>query len=218
MGIPVLHNGKGESQADAVYNLIKKWKIEKNVQFMSFYTTASNTGNISGACKLLQNKLGRPLIELACRHHIIELLLSKVFKITIENVTVGPEVKLFQKFQEFWCKIDSAKYDSVMNDTELAAMLSNEKISLIIFITNQLSTQQPQLCAIFLGNKETNWRFHSPGAFHRARWMAKIIYCFKIYLFRNQFPLTELELNGIRQFLFFCMQNLPETLVFSAEQ
>lgn len=40
--------------------------------------------------------------------------------------------------------------------------------------------------------------FRAPGAFHHARWMAKAIYCLKIYLFRAQFNLTARELNGIR--------------------
>lgn len=40
--------------------------------------------------------------------------------------------------------------------------------------------------------------FRAPGAFHHARWMAKAIYCLKIYLFRNQFPLTANEIGGIR--------------------
>lgn len=137
--------------------------------------------------------------------------MSKVLKITIENSTVGPEIKNVQKFQEFWADIDKAKFESVISDNELDSKLSVEKDSVIKFITNQLSAQQPrdnykellQLCAILLGNKEFNWSFHPPGAFHRAKWMAKIIYCFKIYMFRNQFPLINLELNGIRQCLLF---------------
>ncbi|KAG0710828.1 Serine/threonine-protein kinase PLK4 [Chionoecetes opilio] len=42
-------------------------------------------------------------------------------------------------------------------------------------------------------------RILRPGALHRARWMAKIIYAIKIYLFRypDQFCLTAGEKSGI---------------------
>ena len=42
-------------------------------------------------------------------------------------------------------------------------------------------------------------------AFHRARWMAKLIYCLKIYLFRFQFHLTTREIAGLQQFNNFVM-------------
>lgn len=35
--------------------------------------------------------------------------------------------------------------------------------------------------------------FSPPGAYRRARWMAKGIYCLKIFLFRGQFKLTAVE-------------------------
>jgi hypothetical protein len=36
-----------------------------------------------------------------------------------------------------------------------------------------------------------------PGAFHHARWMAKAIYCLKVYLFRYEFKLTKIEEKGL---------------------
>jgi len=47
--------------------------------------------------------------------------------------------------------------------------------------------------------------FSPPGAYHRARWMAKGIYCLKIYLFREQFKLTSQELQALRR---DCLFNL----------
>ncbi len=46
--------------------------------------------------------------------------------------------------------------------------------------------------------------FTSPGADHRARWMAKGIYCLKIYLFREQFRLTTQEGAALRRICFNC--------------
>jgi len=42
-----------------------------------------------------------------------------------------------------------------------------------------------------------------PGALHRARWMARVIYAIKMYLFRNQFRLTTKELTGLKRFTTF---------------
>ena len=46
---------------------------------MSFDTTSGNTGHLNGACTLLEKKMGRELLWLACRHHVMELILLKVF-------------------------------------------------------------------------------------------------------------------------------------------
>lgn len=178
---------------------------------MSYDTTSSNTGKNSGACTLLEKKIGRPLLGLACRHHMHELLVAKCFNITVEHETSGPDIKMFKTFQESWCRIDVTKYESALLDNDLVEKLGHEKTDILTFIENQLSQFHPrddykellQLCSIFLGVKKTIWIFHPPGAIHRARWMAKIIYTFKIYLFRSQLQLTEIELYGIKDFLLF---------------
>ena len=46
-------------------------------------------------------------------------------------------------------------------------------------------------------------RFRRPGAFHRARWMAKLIYALKIFLFRCQSHLTRSESVGLKRFIIF---------------
>ena len=47
--------------------------------------------------------------------------------------------------------------------------------------------------------------FSPPGAYHRARWMAKGIYCLKIYGFRHQFRLNKRETESLRRIcLFVC--------------
>ena len=45
--------------------------------------------------------------------------------------------------------------------------------------------------------------FKRPGAVHHARWMAKAIYSLKIYLFRDEFELSQKELNGLRHLCIF---------------
>src|ERR1043165_10289674 len=50
---------------------------------------------------------------------------------------------------------------------------------------------------IFLGGiPPLGVRFRVPGAYHHARWMSKIIFIMKIYLFRHQFKLTKHETDA----------------------
>jgi hypothetical protein len=70
LGVPKLSNGTGEAEVTAVFDLIQEWNIADRIKFMRFDATASNTGIQTGACVLLEMKLGTDLISLACRHHM----------------------------------------------------------------------------------------------------------------------------------------------------
>lgn len=52
--------------------------------------------------------------------------------------------------------------------------------------------------------------FHPPGADHHARWMSKAIYSLKMFMFRNQFELTDDERNGLRNVCIFIMRHYLE--------
>src|SRR5687768_7058811 len=57
---------------------------------------------------------------------------------------------------------------------------------------------------IFLGAAPSRGiRFMQPGALHRARWMARVIYAIKLCLFQSQFIMTKRELAGIKRFAAF---------------
>ena len=63
--------------------------IAEQVKVLVFDTTASNTGINTGACTSIEKALGRELVWVACRHHIMEVVLSSVFKAVMEDTT-GP--------------------------------------------------------------------------------------------------------------------------------
>ena len=67
--------------ANATMRIIREWKVEEHVEAVSFGATASNTGVHSRFCQLIEEELGRPLLHLACRHHIMELILATAFKV-----------------------------------------------------------------------------------------------------------------------------------------
>jgi len=214
LGVPALPNGTGEAQASSVFNLIEEWGLAGRIRSMSFDTTSSNTGLQAGACVLLERKLGRILLSLACRHHIHELIVAKVFD-AVMAASSGPTIKLFERFAKYWGEIDKDHYESGMMDKLIAAQLEPVRDHLVSFIQDQLNNfharddykELLQLALLFLGVPQVDGhRIIAPGACHRARWMAKLIYCLKIYLFRSQFDLTAFELKGLREFNVFVLQ------------
>ena len=63
-------------------------------------------------------------------------------------------------------------------------------------------TELVNLVLTILGAKK-GVKFRRPGAIPRARWMAKLIYTLKIWMFRMQFKLTKSEEQGIQDLTLF---------------
>ena len=101
LGVPKLHSGSGKAAADAVFHELSSWECTSHVIGMCFDTTAANTGRLSGACTLLEQSVGRNLLWLACRHHILEVLLADAFSECL-GPSSGPDILLFKKFRESW--------------------------------------------------------------------------------------------------------------------
>lgn len=63
-----------------------------------------------------------------------------------------------------------------------------------------------QLCLIVLGRNIPHYTFNVPKCSSNARWMAHVIYSFKIFLFRRQLELSDKESNDLQNFcLFGCL-------------
>src|SRR6218665_2970575 len=117
----------------------------------------------------------------------------------------GSKIKLFQRFFEYWNSIVRSSYESGLDVDSIASAL----MPVIRFIQHQLTAFHPrddyrellQLSLLFFG-AEPNGDVHiqAPGACQRARWMAKLIYSLKIYLFRSQFRLTKHGLSSLGHF------------------
>ncbi|CAH0547045.1 unnamed protein product [Brassicogethes aeneus] len=173
---PAISSSSGKQMGIAVFESLKNWNLEKIICGMGFDTTISNTGNKNGACVLLQKIIMKDLLYFACRHHIFELVLEACFSMCMPSSS-GPNIQLFQRFQKNW---------------------------------NMLKRSQPRddykelldLVLTFIGhNKKPTFR--APGAFHRARWMAKAIYVLKIFMFQTQFALTRVEKKSLSRIASF---------------
>ena len=209
-----LENGTGEAQAKAVCEAIEDWGLTDRVCAMSFDTTSSNTGKEKGACVLIERRIGKSLLKLACRHHIMELVIGAVFKIN-SSVTSAPHVPLFKKFKEQWPGLRKKDYETAVMDKEMKLAVADIQESTIEFAKKYLQEVQPrddyreflQLSLIFLGDEsQGETSFRAPGAMHHARWMSKVLYSLKIWMFRSQFKLTCSEERGLRQVCIFAVR------------
>ena len=213
LSVPKLDTGSGEAMANAVVEALRDWGIADQVVGMCFDTTASNTGPRSGACVLIEQQLGRELLHAACRHHVLELIAAKAFGVCLNTPSSGPDIPLFRRFRDKWDCIDQDQYE-VMIDDHFTDIIRDSRDDLIAGFKLHLSQHQPrddyrellELSIIVLGGMpDRGIRFRRPGAHHHARWMAKVVYALKIYLFRGQANLTAKENAGILRFVKFAV-------------
>lgn len=79
----------------------------------------------------------RPLLHLACRHHVHELLLRAVFEV-YWPATSGPKVLMFERFQKGWDTIDQKQYKTGLTDPYIVQILGDKKDQILDFIRVQL--------------------------------------------------------------------------------
>lgn len=84
------------------------------------FDTSSNTGRFSGACVLIQRALGQSLLHFACRHHVLEIILQKVFlALNIKSASSGLDSTMFKCYKEQWSSIDQSSYLTAAEMTEI---------------------------------------------------------------------------------------------------
>lgn len=115
LGIPTAPDATGKSQKDEVVKLLRDWKLEPNLIGVVFDTTASNTGVRSGCAVLLEKEFNKPLLWLACRHHIHELHIRHAWD-AVAGQSNSPIEPLLKRFQQQWITIDISPDDLVFFD------------------------------------------------------------------------------------------------------
>ncbi|KAG8198492.1 hypothetical protein JTE90_017358 [Oedothorax gibbosus] len=212
LGVPAYQPGTVQASGDIIANhivpLLASWHCTNSIINMAFDTTASNTGHVTAACVTIQKKLGRALLWSACRHHVGEVILSHVFEDLKIEVSRSPDVTLFtsEKVQSFLGEHRS----SVLQKTESVISEGKTREDYLEFV---------KLCNLYLktdSDLQTKPSFRRPGALHKARWMAKLIYSIKICLFEQQIqelPIgtitTKQQVPKVREFVNFV------TLIYS---
>ena len=154
--------------------------------------------------------MGRELLCLACHHHVMELILSKVFTVCC-GPSSAPGIPIFKRFQDVWAGIVHNNYHSL----DLQDGCEDFQQSTLQFLAQTLSSNRQirddyqeliELTMVILGSPPQAIHWRAPGPVHHARWMAKLLYAMKIILFRDQrdvFQLTKGEETRLQRFVQF---------------
>lgn len=152
----------------------------------------------------------------------MELIVGIAYQTALKEKSQNANIQLFDDFRKIWLDIDRISYESCTTDEDVHKHILPIKADLITFINDQL-INFPQvrddykelliLALLVIGEKAPDYKIgtsrtyiiHSCGALHRARWMSKLIYSFKIYLYRSQFVLVDKELSGLKRFIVFVL-------------
>lgn len=88
LNILKLNSDTGEAMANTVIESVSDWggSVTEGIQSLLFNTTTSNTGHINVVCKLIKDKIGRKLLNLACRQHILKKILEVFFATYVKTV------------------------------------------------------------------------------------------------------------------------------------
>ena len=194
LGVPLYEPGtdkkSGDIIADLTNDLLQSWHCVNSITNMTFDTTATHTGHISAACVTIQQRLNRALLWSACRHHVGEVLLSHVFTDLQIEASKSPDVTLFVRFRKNYDLLPHkplSRFDpTVYSDTALR-LLEDCRTRVLDIARSELSLRRDdyrefvELCTVFLDNDITGQlvTFKRPGALHKARWMAKLLYSIK---------------------------------------
>lgn len=200
--------------ANAVSDALQEYGVSDLVVGLCCDTTASNTGEYNGAAVLIEHLLEKDLLILPCRHHhIFEIVLRAVFDSKFTNVS-GPNVPIFARFKKEWDGLDLTQLKSGIADPLIGKLLENDIQDIHEFIKQQLTLNHDrkdylellELSLLFIGIIPDNITFHTPGAMHQARWMAKAIYSLKIFLLRSTFKLKSTEEKSLAMICVFIVK------------
>ena len=148
---------------------------------MLFDTTRSNTGKLTAACISIQQRLGRELLWLPCRHHIGEIILTHTWKALDIESSTGPNINIFQRFKENFHLLNYKKND-VLYQPNIPKGYENLTQEIIQLCENAMKSkfcrgdyyELAVLTLVYLkGCSPEIITIQKPGALHKARLMAK---------------------------------------------
>lgn len=210
LGVPVIDSSTGMAQAEASMDLLDTWGLTDVVTALVFDTTSSNSGVHRGAAKLLEQRLGTKVFYLACRHHILELLVGAVWEKLFGKVK-SPENPWFKQFKDSWGDLTT---DTPTTLTIRGKWMNDKLAECEEMLQEILRSQKPpradyreiaELTVIVVGGvppRGIHWS--RPGAIHQARWMARNLYAMKMFMFADQMDYeqeTLAKLERLNRFL-----------------
>ena len=179
LGVPPCPDSTGESQYCEINTLLNEYDIKDDIVGLVFDTTASNTGREKGVNIRLNQSLGRPLLNLACRHHVKECHIKYVNKMF--RTTCGPDNPIFKKLSENFLELDIdvtklSKYEYGKNlELDIVAKETLDQINNLVSV-NVLPRgdyyELANLIQFYLDPENNDIRLKQPGAVHHARFLS----------------------------------------------
>ena len=62
------------------------------------------------------------MLNLACRHHVAEIVLQAVFG--LEDISRSCDIEMFARFRDYWPKINQALFSTALDDETVASLVS----------------------------------------------------------------------------------------------
>ena len=152
-----MKDGTAAEEHKIIINLLKEKNINlKKIIGVVFDTTSENTGEISGIVRRLEDSLGHPILEMACRHHIYELVCGAASEIVLGKTDIGKNKKkstspyepIFKKLCNSWNKIDKNNLNYFDIKSVLHVMdedIETAKMFLTSWLENEKSTREDYL-------------------------------------------------------------------------
>lgn len=212
LGFFIVESKSGRNCANQILKSLAEYNLSNRVVGLVCDTESSNTGILNGTCALLEKDLNQLLFHLMCRHHVKEIQLRDVF-FEVFGRAQGANIDTFDVLIENWGNIKNARfayssinYEKIM-ENPLLQRLCEETIDLIGQHAQSKKIRDDysevnDLVLKFLGVRN-GVPFKVVGATNNARWMARILYAFKTYLFREELNLHEDFIDSIERFCLF---------------
>ena len=110
LGIPKVEQGNAQTITSEILNMIEKFNIKHSAIIgVVFDTTSVNSGYISGVVVNLEEMFGRSLLQLACRHHVAELVCGAACTV-LYGKTESPKESCYIALTDAWSSIKTDQY------------------------------------------------------------------------------------------------------------
>ena len=141
-------------------------------------------------CVHLETEIGQELLNLACCHHVTEIMLEKAFGLSDVSVSKYEDISPFSRLT-----LTRPLSLTIMDDMTTATVIVTWIVCIVCFAVEQLEKFQPrddlqellELTIMFIGGMPQHGvHFRYLGAIH-----ARVIYFIKMWLFSNEYSLQQ---------------------------
>lgn len=212
LGFFALKSKSGLHCAEQIIKSLAEHNLLNRVVGLVCDTESTNTGIVNGACALVERSLEEEILHFMCRHHSKEVILKEVF-VAVFGGSQASYITTFDTLIVNWDRIRQRGFayspicEEKCANNQLLKDYRQEALDVITKHASNKSIREDyaelnDLVLKFLG-KKTSKPFRVPGATNNARWMARIIYAIKTYLFRQHLDEDPDFIESLERFCLF---------------